>query len=361
MSAPEGTLVELGVLLWETTSTARVEIQDWNGDALAEWSGLSTGDRVEFRFPWSGEVRVVLSPEDLTHEPNLYTLGLLCAEQCEHQGSRYPVVLMHGMAGTDAWLDLLAYWWEVPEHLGDHGFAAHTPAVDPFQPPDVRAEQWRVHLDALIQSGQARRFHLYGHSQGGLDARWLATHLDPEHEIQSITTIATPHRGSLTVDGLYGWFDLSLFGDEMIEALASLYADWVGASTDQELMEQLESMTTEGAALFNLETPDRTDVHYASWAGVTCGPLDFFCIAERDGEVVFVGLTASQFMISVLEGDNDGLVSVSSAQWGEFLGELSADHLDEVGHLFGQTDGFDHLEFYLQEAERLAELERVTP
>lgn len=361
MSAPEGTLVELGLLGWEGEGTAQVEVQDWNGGVLARGSYLEPDDRLEFEFPWSGEVLIEVGPDVLTDAENSYELGLLCLENCDHSGSRYPLVLMHGMAGTDAWLNVLEYWWEVPEHLEAHGFSVHAPAVDPFQPPEVRAAQWRAHLDDLHASGQARRFHLYGHSQGGLDARWLTTHLDPEAQVQSVTTMATPHRGSLTVDGIYGWFDLSIFGDEMIEALASLYADWVGADTDQEVMEQLESMTTVGAATFNLETPDRPDVDYASWAGVTCGVLDLFCRAEREGEVVFAGLTVSQFMIGVLEGENDGLVSVESAIWGEFLGEVPADHLDEVGHLFGQTDAFDHLAFYLDEAERLASLERVTP
>lgn len=37
-------------------------------------------------------------------------------------------------------------------------------------------------------------------------------------------------------------------------------------------------------------------------------------------------------MISEKEGDNDGLVSVTSAKWGEYLGTLeNVNHLDLVG------------------------------
>mgnify|MGYP003340861972 CR=1 FL=1 len=49
-------------------------------------------------------------------------------------------------------------------------------------------------------------------------------------------------------------------------------------------------------------------------------------------------------------GENDGLVRVEDAKWGTFLGCLPADHVDEIGQIFGQSPGlgnsFDHLTFY---------------
>ena len=55
-----------------------------------------------------------------------------------------------------------------------------------------------------------------------------------------------------------------------------------------------------------------------------------------------------------LEGDNDGLVSVSSARWGNFRGVEDAawwspgcDHLNIVGMFFGITPGFDAPDFYI--------------
>ncbi len=49
------------------------------------------------------------------------------------------------------------------------------------------------------------------------------------------------------------------------------------------------------------------------------------------------------------------MVPVESAQWGEFLGELPAAHMDEVGQIADVINlSFDHLEFYRGEAARLA-------
>ena len=57
------------------------------------------------------------------------------------------------------------------------------------------------------------------------------------------------------------------------------------------------------------------------------------------------------------EGDNDGLVSVDSATWGDFRGVLPADHLDQVGMSDPlATAPLDHHAFFIAEATRLAEL-----
>ena len=43
--------------------------------------------------------------------------------------------------------------------------------------------------------------------------------------------------------------------------------------------------------------------------------------------------------------------------YGEHLGQLNADHFDEIGQIADQLSGpFDHLAFYLSEANRLHNL-----
>ena len=55
------------------------------------------------------------------------------------------------------------------------------------------------------------------------------------------------------------------------------------------------------------------------------------------------------------EGDNDGLVSVKSAKWGEYLGQLRADHAAQIGHFFGLPDYFDYRSFYRSLATKLTD------
>ena len=48
-----------------------------------------------------------------------------------------------------------------------------------------------------------REVNLVGHSMGGIDGRYLVTHIQPEgFTIRSLTTIATPHCGSPFADYL---------------------------------------------------------------------------------------------------------------------------------------------------------------
>jgi hypothetical protein len=44
-----------------------------------------------------------------------------------------------------------------------------------------------------------------------------------------------------------------------------------------------------------------------------------------------LALRRSSRLLQDSEGDNDGLVSVSSAEWGERIAVLPADHLDLIG------------------------------
>jgi len=49
------------------------------------------------------------------------------------------------------------------------------------------------------------------------------------------------------------------------------------------------------------------------------------------------------------------VVSVESARWGSFLGELPADHMDEVGQIADLAHpAFDASAFYVDEARRLS-------
>ena len=67
-------------------------------------------------------------------------------------------------------------------------------------------------------------------------------------------------------------------------------------------------------------------------------------------------------LIKAIEGDNDGLVPVESAKWGNFRGVLTGawwsggvSHWNIIGHIFGVTPGFDAPEFYVDIAAELKE------
>ena len=98
-------------------------------------------------------------------------------------------------------------------------------------------------------------------SQGGLDCRWLTTHLTSHtFTVLSLTTIATPHRGSSFADHF-----LSPLGKQNFSSFVSLIELLPNGGGDGKAFEFL---TIENMRKFNEMTPDVPGVHYFSWGAV---------------------------------------------------------------------------------------------
>ena len=106
---------------------------------------------------------------------------------------------------------------------------------------------------------------------------------------------------------------------------------------------------------FNVNVPDAEGVHYYSWAGKSCRYLQWDCRDEMEGEVVTSYFATTHWYIEEYQGFNDGLVAVESAIWGEYLGILPADHIDQMGHRFDNYTGICAQDSFLSEARRLSD------
>ncbi|MCO4773697.1 MAG: hypothetical protein KDA24_26940 [Deltaproteobacteria bacterium] len=345
----------LGVSLstWAGVGTATLEVRDLLGTVVATASGLGQDETLEFTLDRSGEWLIAVTPDELQEPANEYGIEVDCLAGCAGRYTRYPVVLVHGMAGADAYLGGYPYWYQVMPDIEADGYLAFTPAVDALAPPETRAAQWSAIFDGLQADGMGRRFNLIGHSQGGIDSRYLATVRDEGPRIASITTVATPHYGSGLADVANGVIDLGPTVAGLVEEGLSALTDAIGLG-EAELLLATEAMTRPAMEQFNLDVPDHPDVTYYSWSARSCGITELGCRDAMGGEVIAPYLIATYRALQLIDGDNDGIVPTQSAMWGEHLGTLGADHFDEVGQLAGQTDGnFDHRAFYLGECFRL--------
>lgn len=91
------------------------------------------------------------------------------------------------------------YWSEVLEILRDRIKAdvivTSVPATGSIQ------DRAKVLDEKLRGLAKGKEVNFFGHSMGGLDCRHLITHIRPkEYTPLSLTTIATPHRGSPFMD-----------------------------------------------------------------------------------------------------------------------------------------------------------------
>ena len=279
-----------------------------------------------------------------------------------------PIVLHHGMAG---FLELgpLRYFSRVPQHLRGLGYEVFLTQVQPINGSQERAVELEQQLRCINHIAGSQGVHLFAHSQGGLDGRLVASRQGDEPLIETLTTLAAPHRGSAVADA---FLSLPLAGRGPItQALMLIYSGLVGRpDAEADLNRQMQELSRAHMTTFNAETPDHPEVVYRSWAGRSVGsrlnrdiasePCDPGVHANPPGRDIVDPLFALLQPIATREqGPNDGLVPVSSAKWGLFLGCVPADHLDEVGMMNDPApqrfSGFNYLELFETMAQDLSD------
>jgi triacylglycerol lipase len=217
---------------------------------------------------------------------------------------RSPIVLVHGLFGFDrlqvrGWT-IASYFSKIPETLAAAGNRVLVAALSPTGGVAERAGQLKAFLD---REASDEPVHLFAHSMGGLDSRYLISRLDMAGRVLTLTSIGTPHRGTVFAD----------WGIRRFERFVRPVVDLLGIPR-----QAFYDLTTERCREFNEQTPDAPGVRYFSVAGRYEG---------RWGNPAWL---VSAPIVGRAEGPNDGLVSVASATWGEETAVWAGDHLNLV-------------------------------
>lgn len=261
--------------------------------------------------------------------------------------TRYPIVLAHGMGFSAEILGIVDYFYGLEEALEDEGAEVYVTAVNGMDSTRTKAEGFKSQLLELQAVTGAAKFNIIAHSQGALYARDAITNLDAGGLVASLTSLASPHRGSAVADVVVGIVPDNL--EWLVGDVADFVFAYVMGDTNPDTMANLYDLTRPYMQnTFNPNTPDQPGIYYQSWA------------AKAKTGCPSVILGATWLILLAKEGANDGMVSVKSAKWGNFRGVEDAawyspgvDHMGIIGHLFGVTPGFDHEGFYVDIASDL--------
>ena len=252
--------------------------------------------------------------------------------------TRYPIVLVHGIFFRD-W-QLVNYWGRIPRELLRNGAALYYGGQQSAAPVAVSAAELRDKVLSIVEETGCGKVNLIAHSKGGLDSRYAISHLGLAPYVASLTTINTPHRGCVFAETLLRrlpgplihWVEHKYNG--LFEKLGDRSPDFLGGVTD---------LTASRCAVFNDSTPDMPGILYQSvmstMGGARSAPpplnMTYLLVKHFDSR------------------ENDGLVTLDSAPWGNFLGNLTVpgrrglSHGDVIDLMREDIPGFDVCEFYV--------------
>lgn len=174
---------------------------------------------------------------------------------------------------------------------------------------EKRAVECQKNILSHLELYPKDRFHLLGHSTGGLVARKILESIPTAIFVKSVTTIATPHYGSHIADFLH---------DEYINGKTlSHFIEFAGLT----------------AVKKNYLPELRTEKYRLPYGENLLNPLSvpIYSISNYKGNIYHTLLGATGALIPEL---NDGVIESSSMIYGIHLGDIKADHMESVCILY---------------------------
>ena len=270
----------------------------------------------------------------------------LCLFNCSEAKTKYPIVLAHGLFGFDELFGVVEYWYGIPGDLRERGAKVYVTTVTQAESSVVRGEELLDQVETIVAISGQPKVNLIGHSQGGLDVRYVAA-VRPAL-VASVTTVASPHKGADLADFLRANFVNGGFTQAVIEGLGEFLGTVIGllagSSNPQDIVAALDALTTAGTASFNASFPQGVPgsscgegaavvngIRYYSWSGtgLLTNALD-------------IGDPALAVTSLFYDEANDGLVGRCSSHLGDVIRDnYFQNHLDEVNQVLGLVSIFE--------------------
>ncbi|MBQ2676500.1 MAG: triacylglycerol lipase [Clostridia bacterium] len=253
--------------------------------------------------------------------------------------TKYPILLVHGVFFRDN--KHFNYWGRIPKALKTNGAQVYYGEHQSARPVCDSAVELTKRIKQIIRETGCEKVNVIAHSKGGLDCRYAISELDMAPYIASLTTVNTPHRGCG-------------FADFLLEKLPQDIKDRV-ADTYNKTLKRLGDENPD----FIAAVSDLTEAACKERnEKLKCMPDEIFCQSvgskmnkAKNGKFP---LNFSYHLVKLFDGDNDGLVSESSFEWGSeytyvtVTGERGVSHGDMIDLNRENIKEFDVREFYVQ-------------
>ena len=225
--------------------------------------------------------------------------------------TRYPIILAHGILMKR---QLFRAFVHIKKKLSEAGYHVYIADTDGLGSIENNAAQLKKQIESILEKEGAEKINVIAHSKGGLESIYMIENLGMGEKVASLTTLCTPHKGSQVVSWvtripsfllkfLAFWFNLfyKLLQDERPDAIT--------ACTQLEAREEVAAESLTAAHDIYCQSYSST-MHKASADWTLSIP---FIISRRHEN-----------------DDTDGMVSRTSAQFGEYKGNCIDD--DSISH-----------------------------
>lgn len=232
--------------------------------------------------------------------------------------TKYPVFMVHGMGFRDR--KHFGYWGRIPAILENHGATVFFGFQDANGSIENNCETLKKSLLDFIEKTGAEKVNIIAHSKGGIESRYMISSMNLGGYIASVTTLSTPHNGSLSMDKIMKVPKILLkAGSKVFDIFMK-----IGGDKNPETYRCLEQLTTDFMTDFNRKNPDNENIYYRSYA---------FKMKNQLSDII---MSFPYTVVKVLDNESDGMLTPDEVTWGDFkgiytgTGNRGISHPDEV-------------------------------
>lgn len=225
--------------------------------------------------------------------------------------TRYPIILAHGILMKR---QLFRAFVHIQKKLTEAGYRVYIANTDGVGTIENNAAQLKSEIEEILEKEGVEKVNIIAHSKGGLESVYMIENLNMGEKVASLTTLCTPHKGSQVATRITKLpsFMLRFLGfwfNAFYKLLKDEHPDAITAC------KQLESKVEITAT----QLTTSQDIYCQSYSATMRKASDDFVLSIP-------------FLISRhYENDHsDGMVSKTSAQFGEYKGDCIDD--DSISH-----------------------------
>jgi len=254
--------------------------------------------------------------------------------------TKYPIVLVHGIAMEDRGEEIYS-WGRIPEKMTEHGVKFYYGNTDAWGDIESNAKMLKETIDRILHETNSRKVNIIAHSKGGIDSRYMIWYYDYGDKVASLTTISTPHHGSELADLI---FSKEIIHTRMARLALAVFQLYYG-DIKPNMYNVNYNLTTWAMKDFNEKVVTDSRVYYQCFYTTMNSPFDDF------------KYSFSYAYIQSISGDNDGLVSETSARWGNNITKIEGgiSHGGIIDRRREEVSGIEIPEIYLGIVEGLKE------